>query len=677
MGKLGKAILAAFCFVAIATSSYSQSPPAPTDLTAKLVDYGWGDRHDSQAFVALGWQISQAEGSPHLFFRVYRSVDDSVSFSKLSTTGSQSYADHDVQSGHTYYYYVTAVLSQNDTTFLESTKSNIASVLVPVPHAPATGTVVGKVTDSLSGNPIAYARIRFFRYGKESDRDNNIWTDTAGQYKAVLDTGTYLIDCQPPFWSLKSMTILPPFRGKWYKDASEPSGATPVAVADSQTFTANFALVRFVIPTRVHVRGTVRDSAGGALGGAMVLLLRTVQDMSHEGALGGDWANPEEQTFDIDDLGCVRGVLGKVWTDSTGAFDASAYTGKSYVALAEKKGYIPQFFDHKSQPADATIIVPSGDTSGIDFNLNLIRPPQRYSVSGEVKDSSGNTIPSRIIVFPLRPHPEHAIRFGSTDSLGKFTVSKVPAGKYIVKAIPYALYAPAFYKAGAFGVLHWKDADTVTVSSDVTGIDIGVVKISSTGTSKIEGTVSSNGAGVAGMDVFAQLSDGSIAGYTLTDNSGAYEIDGLPPGSLTLIVDGEGFNSAQANLSFAPSDFTLARSFAVDVATTIPGSTTGTRVPQVYELGQNYPNPFNPTTTIRFGLPVASTVTMRIYNLLGQQIATLLSGQFAAGVHQTIWDGRDSQGRLIASGVYFYRLEATSASGDASFSQMKRMLMIK
>ncbi len=74
-------------------------------------------------------------------------------------------------------------------------------------------------------------------------------------------------------------------------------------------------------------------------------------------------------------------------------------------------------------------------------------------------------------------------------------------------------------------------------------------------------------------------------------------------------------------------------------------------LPTVFELAQNYPNPFNPSTTISFSLPERSTVTLRVYNILGQEVANLADGVFEAGRHEMAWDADNS-----ASGIYFYRL---------------------
>jgi hypothetical protein len=91
-----------------------------------------------------------------------------------------------------------------------------------------------------------------------------------------------------------------------------------------------------------------------------------------------------------------------------------------------------------------------------------------------------------------------------------------------------------------------------------------------------------------------------------------------------------------------------------------------TTAPSDFALSQNYPNPFNPTTTIRFELPKESHVTLRIYNMLGQQVMNVVDDRRAAGKYELRIDASH-----LASGVYFYRLLA----GD--FSSMKKLILLK
>ncbi len=86
----------------------------------------------------------------------------------------------------------------------------------------------------------------------------------------------------------------------------------------------------------------------------------------------------------------------------------------------------------------------------------------------------------------------------------------------------------------------------------------------------------------------------------------------------------------------------------------------GEAPPAVFRVDQAYPNPFNPTTTIRFALPEAGRTTVRIYDLAGRLVRTLLDERMPAAVHSITWNGRDSRGRTSPAGVYFYRVR----SGD-------------
>ncbi len=79
--------------------------------------------------------------------------------------------------------------------------------------------------------------------------------------------------------------------------------------------------------------------------------------------------------------------------------------------------------------------------------------------------------------------------------------------------------------------------------------------------------------------------------------------------------------------------------------------------PNVFTLAQNYPNPFNNSTVIRFALPQSGDVELTVYNLAGQKVANLADGLRQAGSYAINWDGKDDGGRVLASGIYFYKLQ--------------------
>lgn len=96
-------------------------------------------------------------------------------------------------------------------------------------------------------------------------------------------------------------------------------------------------------------------------------------------------------------------------------------------------------------------------------------------------------------------------------------------------------------------------------------------------------------------------------------------------------------------------------------------------VPETYALSQNFPNPFNPATSIEFGLPVESRVVLKVYNLLGQELETLVNEDTPAGWHRVEWDAAK-----YSSGLYFYRLSATSATGgEQVFNEVRKMILSK
>lgn len=138
----------------------------------------------------------------------------------------------------------------------------------------------------------------------------------------------------------------------------------------------------------------------------------------------------------------------------------------------------------------------------------------------------------------------------------------------------------------------------------------------------------------------------SVQGYPVPEN--------LAYSSTLLGADG----LALGDLNWYPSQLAQYKPTAVKVA--------DTEVPGTYNLSQNYPNPFNPTTQIEFTLPKASNVQVKVFNTIGQEVATLADGMLSAGSHMVTFNAKN-----LASGMYFYRLTA------GQFTSVKKMMLVK
>jgi len=122
----------------------------------------------------------------------------------------------------------------------------------------------------------------------------------------------------------------------------------------------------------------------------------------------------------------------------------------------------------------------------------------------------------------------------------------------------------------------------------------------------------------------------------------------------------------------ATGEIKLSKVEAVDnQGRTVKVVATAKAIPDKFALYQNYPNPFNLETQISFDLPVNSKVSLKIYNITGQLVRTIIDRDMEAGEHKVIWDGKNQKGETVASGIYFYRLEA----GD--YVSVKKMGLVK
>jgi hypothetical protein len=156
---------------------------------------------------------------------------------------------------------------------------------------------------------------------------------------------------------------------------------------------------------------------------------------------------------------------------------------------------------------------------------------------------------------------------------------------------------------------------------------------------------------------------GLLQGDSIPVSIGSAGIAFLSFGARIPVPDSasSGFYTAGVRVSFAGKETTAVRSLEVTLSTDVGGDS---ELPLDFYLDQNYPNPFNPSTTISYTIPAQSLVTLKVYNVLGQEVATLVNGIESPGNKSVRIDGSS-----LSTGVYFYRLQAGSYSGT-------KMLMV-
>jgi uncharacterized repeat protein (TIGR02543 family) len=162
-----------------------------------------------------------------------------------------------------------------------------------------------------------------------------------------------------------------------------------------------------------------------------------------------------------------------------------------------------------------------------------------------------------------------------------------------------------------------------------------------------------------------------------------FVVNASAAGTVTLTWDNNGLSALGRDVAINLYDETAHKLVDMKKAGTYTYRQAGTSrqfsvrssaqaIPQTFQLVQNFPNPFNPSTVIRFGLPQDASVTLEVYNTVGQKVVTLLDGGTVdAGYHEVTFDAS-----RLASGVYIYRLSTTGSSG-MPFSESKKMLLLK
>lgn len=497
--------------------------------------------------------------------------------------------------------------------------------------------ISGRVVDQETGEPLFGARVIAFPEAYFA-RPYIALTDSNGIYQIKnLRPGTYLIKATAEGY-------LPEF----YKEAPDRQSATPVVVEAGDVITdIDFTLTK-----------------GGAISGVVLSELTT---------------EPIPRAV-VTAICLDYPFRGWAFSDSTGHYRITGLPAGHYVVMANARGYAPEYYDNVSTPDLATPVevTPPDEVTDINFSLMPVVSP-RGGIAGTVtSEFTGMPIPGAwVIAIPLRPGRLHLTRTGPN---GNYLLLGLKTGEYYVLA-----WAPGFIAEFYDNAHSWRDADPVRVEApNITqGIDFSLTP-RRIGPYTIRGRVISRGDGgpLEEAFVFAQEHrSGEMAGFAITDSQGRFEISEVPPGQYKVFAVKVGFVSPSeatnpTSVNVGEGQDAEGVELALESIESGVGDEGRPSVVKTFALFQNMPNPFNPSTQIRFQLPTSCHVVLKVYNILGQEVRTLMKEQRAAGFYRISWDGRDDFGDPVPSGIYFLRLKAEKA-GTTQYSAMRKMILVR
>jgi hypothetical protein len=172
-----------------------------------------------------------------------------------------------------------------------------------------------------------------------------------------------------------------------------------------------------------------------------------------------------------------------------------------------------------------------------------------------------------------------------------------------------------------------------------------------------------------GYRTVGTLTDGFVLAEG-TANLGGYRLEAISGEGTLIEVVFKAVGQIGEVSTVTLHDFMLNETVLGDVSATVKVAPK-VAIPQAFALNQNFPNPFNPVTKIKYDLPEAATVSLRVYDVTGRLVTTLVDGQMEAGYYEATWTGTTDLGNAVSSGIYFYVIQA----GD--FTQTRSMTLLK
>ena len=491
--------------------------------------------------------------------------------------------------------------------------------------------VSGMVTDE-NGQPVEDATVFLYPVACMNWYFGHAFTDEAGLYEiSDIPPGDY-------FLSVHAQSYLPYF----YDGVTSWEDATVITIAEGDTITIDPVLQPLVLYT---VSGFVHDDLGNPVSDCIVFAHSTSWNPGGNGGNGG-----------------CHGGFGMLNTqpDENGYFELNVPEGE-YIFGAETLDWMNmqiQFYDHKSSPDEADVVLVEDDVTGIDFDFEAFVTFDN-SISGNIT-LAGVPVENAIVVGISADQTFSTTTF--TNEFGQYELANLPENDYYIFA-----YGPGSVPTFYPGVINFEDAVAVAALGIVTGIDFELVPVNGGGYLALDGFVRDNqNQPIANTTVIISDLEDNVVAMAQTNNDGFYEANNVISGDVVVSATKVFYNTSYTTT-------TMIGNATIDFILESTGSSGSNDTPLIAGIlnAVNYPNPFNPSTKISFNIPTASSVEVTVYNTKGQLVTTLVDDHFEAGIYNIVWNGTDRTNKPVSSGIYFYKVSA------AGKSITNKMLMLK
>ena len=413
-----------------------------------------------------------------------------------------------------------------------------------------------------------------------------------------------------------------------YEDAQSFEDATILELTDDEVVTITIDLTETLLTT-YSVSGIVTDLDEIAIPNAYVLAV----------ALGGDAG----YNWNYVDEYYAR-------ADVDGNYSLEVPEGE-YNVYAYAEGFAPMLVPE--------ILTVTEDVE--DFNLVLTQENiQGHSVSGTVT-VEGEVPAERVFVMAILADYGYT-EYVLANADGTYELILNQSGEYFIMASINGAF-PEFFD----GEFDWENGETLTVETDLTGIDFDLVNPVNQGVATIDGVVTDiDGNSISNATVLVYDLDNNPIAYSTTNSNGEYAVTFLAETEYNLNITKRSYETYEATVN--PGQQT-SENAVLNTLEVTPNNNEETTMVNVSM--SNYPNPFNPETTISYSLDKNAQVTISVYNVLGQKVKTLVNDNRVSGTHSVVWNGTDSNNNKVSSGIYFYKLTSGTVSDTNKMILMK------